>query len=97
MLILDWRLPDVDGSDVVRWIREKLASSLPILFVAKRRKEEDMVEALTLGADDFMAKPIRVADLKARVQALLRRTGYRLEFIDQNGIESPYPMAGASE
>ncbi|SDE35472.1 DNA-binding response regulator, OmpR family, contains REC and winged-helix (wHTH) domain [Variovorax sp. CF079] len=74
MLILDWRLPDVDGSNVVRWIREKLGSSLPILFVAKRRKEEDMVEALTLGADDFMAKPIRVAELQARVQALLRRT-----------------------
>lgn len=52
MLILDWRLPDVEGSDVVRWIREKLGSRLPILFVAGRRKEEDMVEALTLGADD---------------------------------------------
>ncbi|MBT2325945.1 response regulator transcription factor [Variovorax paradoxus] len=73
MLILDWRPPDVEGSDVVRWIRQQLGSRLPILFAAKRHKEEDMVEALTLGADDFMAKPIRVAELQARVQALLRR------------------------
>lgn len=74
LLILDWALPDVQGPRVVRWIREDLNSRLPILFVTNRREESDMVEGLAAGADDFMVKPIRVAELQARVQALLRRS-----------------------
>lgn len=73
LLVLDWSLPDVEGPTVVRWIREEIGSRLPILFVTNRREEADMVEGLGAGADDFMAKPIRVGELKARVQALLRR------------------------
>ncbi len=73
LLILDWTLPDVLGPDVVKRIREDLSSRLPILFVTNRREEADMVEGLTAGADDFMVKPIRIAELEARVQALLRR------------------------
>jgi DNA-binding response OmpR family regulator len=73
LLVLDWSLPDVEGPTVVRWIREELASRLPILFVTNRREEADMVEGLGASADDFMVKPIRVGELKARVQALLRR------------------------
>ena len=73
LLILDWSLPDVSGPTVVKWIRQDLASRLPILFVTNRREEADMVEGLTAGADDFMVKPIRVGELEARVRALLRR------------------------
>ena len=73
LLILDWTLPDISGPAVVKWVREDLASRLPILFVTNRRDEADMVEGLTAGADDFMVKPIRVAELEARVKALLRR------------------------
>lgn len=73
LLILDWTLPDMQGPAVVKWIREDLNSRLPILFVTNRREEVDMVEGLGAGADDFMAKPIRVAELEARVRALLRR------------------------
>lgn len=73
LLILDWTLPDVQGPGVVKWIREDLNSRLPILFVTNRREEADMVEGLSAGADDFMVKPIRVAELEARVKALLRR------------------------
>ena len=74
LLILDWTLPDVQGPRVVRWIREDLSSRIPILFVTNRREEKDMVEGLAAGADDFMVKPIRVAELQARVHALLRRS-----------------------
>jgi len=74
LLVLDWELPDIEGPRVVRWIRDDLKSSLPILFVTNRREEEDLVEGLAAGADDFMSKPIRVAELQARVRALLRRT-----------------------
>lgn len=73
LLILDWSLPDVSGPTVVKWIRQDLASRLPILFVTNRREEADMIEGLTAGADDFMVKPIRVGELEARVRALLRR------------------------
>lgn len=73
LLILDWTLPDVQGPSVVQWIREDLNSRLPVLFVTNRREEADMVEGLSAGADDFMVKPIRVAELEARVRALLRR------------------------
>lgn len=73
LLILDWSLPDVQGPNVVRWIRQDLNSRLPILFVTNRREEADMVEGLAAGADDFMVKPIRIAELEARVKALLRR------------------------
>lgn len=73
LLILDWSLPDVCGPAVIKWIRHDLASLLPILFVTNRREESDMIQGLAAGADDFMAKPIRVRELEARVNALLRR------------------------
>jgi len=73
LLILDWSLPDISGPTVVKWIRQDLASSLPILFVTNHREEADMVEGLGAGADDFMVKPIRIGELEARVTALLRR------------------------
>ncbi len=74
LLILDWSLPDVEGPRVVRRIRGELNSRIPVLFVTNRREEQDMVEGLAAGADDFMVKPIRVAELQARVHALLRRS-----------------------
>ncbi|HZF83614.1 MAG TPA: response regulator transcription factor [Burkholderiaceae bacterium] len=73
LLILDWSLPDMAGPAVVRTIREELLNRIPILFVTNRREEADMVEGLGVGADDFMPKPIRVGELSARTQALLRR------------------------
>jgi len=73
LLILDWTLPDIQGPSIVRWVREDLASRMPILFVTNRREEADLVEGLSAGADDFMLKPIRPAELQARVKALLRR------------------------
>ena len=73
LLILDWSLPDVQGPEVVKWIRQNLNSRIPILFVTNRREEADMVEGLSAGADDFMVKPIRIGELQARVKALLRR------------------------
>ncbi|MET3495239.1 response regulator transcription factor [Variovorax boronicumulans] len=74
LLILDWRLSDIKGLDVVKTIRQELKSRLPILFVTNKSEEADMVEGLNGGADDFMAKPIRAGELEARVNALLRRS-----------------------
>ena len=73
MLIVDWELPDTSGPEVIRWARQHLDASLPILFITHRSEERDIVEGLQCGADDFMTKPVRVAELKARIHALLRR------------------------
>ena len=73
LLILDWRLPDISGIEVMRRARANLEERVPILFVTNRGAESDVIEGLSAGADDFMVKPIRVGELTARVDALLRR------------------------
>lgn len=73
MLVVDWELPDTSGPEVIRWARANLAPSLPILFVTHRSEESDIVLGLQCGADDFMTKPLRIPELRARMQALLRR------------------------
>lgn len=70
MVILDLGLPDGDGLDFIRWIRED--SSTPILVLSARTMESDKVEALDLGANDYMTKPFGTAELMARVRAALR-------------------------
>lgn len=74
MLLIDWQMPGISGLDVVRWVRENIERALPILFITNRSEERDIVDALTAGADDFMVKPVRVRELMARVNALIRRT-----------------------
>ena len=73
LLILDWELPDTTGPEVATWTRQELGPDLPILIVTLRSEEADIVHGLHSGADDFMSKPLRVAEFKARVAALLRR------------------------
>ncbi|PFH08089.1 DNA-binding response OmpR family regulator [Collimonas sp. PA-H2] len=73
LLILDWQVPDLSGMEVLHWVRDKFSKTLPVLFMTSRTSEEDIVEGLTAGADDYMTKPIRRSELIARTQALLRR------------------------
>ncbi|MCP5178562.1 MAG: response regulator transcription factor [Pseudomonadales bacterium] len=81
LFVLDWELPDGSGLDVVRGIRDKLSSHIPVLFVTQRDSEADIVEALSSGADDYMVKQIGKGEFLARVQALGRRLGNEaLEF-----------------
>jgi DNA-binding response OmpR family regulator len=73
LLILDWQLPGITGPDVVLWVREHQTSWVPIIFVTSRSDERDVVRGFNCGADDYMLKPMRVAELIARVRGLLRR------------------------
>jgi len=73
LLLIDWEIPDVSGLDVLRWVRGNLGYTVPVLFVTSHTLEEDLVIGLQAGADDYMTKPIRQAELQARVGALLRR------------------------
>jgi len=75
LLIIDWELPGLSGIDVVTRIRERLDWHIPILFVTARDREEDIVQALEAGADDYMTKPVRQMEMLARLRALQRRTG----------------------
>ena len=73
VLMLDWMLPDMTGIEVLDWLRQ-LEDHTPVIFVTSRDQEEDMVQALAHGADDFLVKPPRRAELLARLQALKRRS-----------------------
>ena len=71
IVILDIAMPRVDGLTVCRRIRE--FSSLPIIILSAREQENQKVQALDLGADDYLTKPFGVRELLARVRAALRR------------------------
>lgn len=84
LLILDLGLPDEDGVSVLEKIREW--SSIPIIIVSVRNAEEDIIQALNKGADDYLTKPFNTRELLARIKANLRRTSLIGESsIYQNG------------
>ncbi|GAB7108219.1 two-component system response regulator CreB [Streptomyces phaeofaciens JCM 4814] len=72
VVLLDLGLPDVDGIDVCRGIRQ--TSDVPIIILSARGEEADRVLGLELGADDYLAKPFSMRELVARVRAVTRRT-----------------------
>lgn len=71
LLILDLGLPDGNGIDLIRDLRGW--SDIPILILSARSQENDKIDALDAGADDYLTKPFSVGELRARVRALLRR------------------------
>ena len=81
LVILDVNMPRLSGLEVCRRLRE--TSSVPVMMLTVRAGEEDQVQALDLGADDYLTKPFSPRSLLARVRALLRRAG----------AEKPAPLA----
>ncbi len=76
LAILDLSLPGMDGLDVLRHLRhQEKTRFLPVLILTARSSLEDRVTGLNLGADDYLPKPFEVAELEARIKALLRRSG----------------------
>ena len=73
-MVLDVMMPDLSGIDVCRHLR-RAGDRIPILMLTARDAISDRVEGLDAGADDYLVKPFDVDELKARVRALLRRTG----------------------
>ncbi|MBI4225558.1 response regulator transcription factor [Candidatus Roizmanbacteria bacterium] len=73
LIILDLMLPKVDGLKVCRELRNKKLK-MPILILTAKSKIEDKVKGLESGADDYLVKPFAFAELKARIQALIRRS-----------------------
>lgn len=78
MVIFDWMLPGMDGTEAIRQIRRMPEFlDLPIMLLTAREKELDKVVGLDCGADDYMVKPFGVLELSARIRSLLRRTKRR--------------------
>jgi two-component system KDP operon response regulator KdpE len=73
LILLDLGLPDTDGIAVIRRIRRE--ATTPIIVISARGSENDRVEALDLGADDYLTKPFGVRELYSRMEAVLRRSG----------------------
>lgn len=90
--VLDWEIPDGSGIDVLKFLRQKMDSRIPVLFTTQRDAEDDIVLAFEHGADDYLVKPLRQRELAVRIDALSRRAGlatqssilddppYRLDF-----------------
>src|SRR5689334_8824929 len=72
LVLLDLRLPDIDGFDVCRQLRAR--SDVPIIVVTARGEEVDRVIGLELGADDYVVKPFGLRELVARIRAVIRRS-----------------------
>ena len=73
LVVLDVMMPDIDGFEVCRRLRAE-GDRTPVLFLTARDDTEDRVRGLTLGGDDYLAKPFSLDELVARVHAVLRRT-----------------------
>jgi two-component system response regulator RegX3 len=89
LILLDIMLPGIDGYAICDEIR-KIDRSQPIIMLTARTTDEDIITGLTLGADDYVAKPFSVAELVLRIQAVLRRA----EPMDETG--PPLKLAGGA-
>ena len=75
LIILDWMLPQLSGIEVCRQLkRGKLTKEIPLMMLTARGEESDRVRGLDIGADDYMVKPYSLAELLARVRAMIRRS-----------------------
>ena len=84
LIVLDLGLPDRDGADLLRqWRKEQI--DLPVLILTARDALSDRVDGLDAGADDYLIKPFALAELKARVRALIRRYQGKSDNLLQNG------------
>ena len=73
VLLLDWNVPEMSGIDVLRHLRQRLQSAVPVMFSTARVREEDVVRALREGADGYVTKPVRRHELLARLESLAQR------------------------
>ena len=81
LIVLDLGLPDIDGIEIIRKIRQ--FKEIPIIVVSARGQDRDKIEALDLGADDYLSKPFSMGELLARVRVLLRRINRSKDMLEE--------------
>ncbi|MDT5030902.1 MAG: two-component system, OmpR family, response regulator [Actinoplanes sp.] len=102
LVVLDVMLPDLDGFEVIRLMREGGART-PVVFLTARDGTDDKIRGLTLGGDDYVTKPFSLEELTARIRAVLRRTTTgdeepsRLVFADLELDEETHEVYRASQ
>lgn len=82
LIVLDIMLPYVGGFEVCKRLRES-GDETPIIMLTAKIQEQDRVQGLDLGADDYITKPFSVAELLARVRAVLRRVGHQARILER--------------
>ena len=73
LVLLDWVLPDIDGEKILTMLQSQPDWNTPVIFITGRSREEDIVNILERGADDYITKPIQQRELLARITAVTRR------------------------
>jgi two-component system phosphate regulon response regulator PhoB len=89
VILLDWMLPDASGPSITRKLRaEARTRDVPIIMLTARAGDDDKVEGLASGADDYLTKPFSPRELEARIQAVLRRRAPQLtsEAVEIEGL-----------
>ena len=75
LYLLDWMMPEVSGIELLRRLRRNdVTKEIPVILLTAKAEEQNAVQALDSGADDFITKPFRPRELTARIKSLLRRT-----------------------
>jgi DNA-binding response OmpR family regulator len=87
LVVLDIRLPDIDGFEVFRQLRaHRRTREIPVIFLTEKREREDRLAGLELGAHDYIPKPFSLQELRARVQNILRRSQVEPAFDGLTGL-----------
>ncbi|MFP7171857.1 response regulator transcription factor [Terribacillus sp. 7520-G] len=86
MIVLDLMLPELDGTEVCKQLRQKQIDT-PILMLTARDEELDKVLGLELGADDYLTKPFSPKEVVARIKAILRRTNKNDNYLESGEIK----------
>lgn len=84
LVLLDVMLPKADGFEVCQQIRE--FSDVPVVMLTAKGEDMDKILGLEYGADDYITKPFNVLEVKARIKAIMRRTGKKEEKVDESNI-----------
>ena len=90
LILLDVMLPKFDGFEVCQQVRE--FSDIPIIMLTAKGDDMDKILGLEYGADDYITKPFNVLEVKARVKAIMRRTGKKEEKVDESNILIKHDM-----
>jgi DNA-binding response OmpR family regulator len=86
LVILDLMLPKISGVEVCKRIRVEMKEEVPIIMLTAKVEEQNRIDGLKMGADDYITKPFSPGEMVARVECVLRRTGHRCSKITYRGL-----------